>query len=129
MKIKVLKRARILKNQRGVSLLEVMVAMILTTFSLMMLLNMAMIALDGNDWSHKTTIATQVLQEKLEQLRGGGIAAMQSGSDTAQGLTRTWTVSSAGSHLRKVDVEVTWTDIKAEEHTNTLTAYIRTDSV
>ncbi len=118
-----------LKNQRGVSLLEVMVAMVLTSFSLLMLLNMAMIALDGNDWSNKTTVATQLLQEKLEQLRGGGMAALKSGSDTAQGLSREWRVSSAGSHLRKVDVEVNWTDIKAEEHSNTLTAYIRTDSV
>lgn len=129
MKYNMRKRIRALKNQKGVSLLEVLVAMILTSFALMMLLNMAMIALDGNDWSNKTTIATQVMQEKLEQIRGGGMGAMQSGSDTAQGLTRVWRVSTAGNHLRKVEVEVSWTDIKAETHTNTLTAYIRTDSV
>ena len=129
MKFYVLRRIRKLKNQQGVSLLEVMVAVILTSLSLMMLLNMAMIALDGNDWSNKTTMATQVMQEKLEQIRGGGMAAMQSGSDTAQGLTRVWTVSSVGSHLRKVEVQVSWGDIKAEQHTNSLTAYIRTDSV
>ncbi|MCD6250218.1 MAG: prepilin-type N-terminal cleavage/methylation domain-containing protein [candidate division Zixibacteria bacterium] len=129
MKFYVLKRIRKLNNQQGISLLEVMVAMILTSLSLMMLLNMAMIALDGNDWSNKTTMATQVMQEKLEQIRGGGMAAMQSGSDTAQGLTRVWTVSSVGSHLRRVEVQVSWSDIKAEQHTNSLTAYIRTDSV
>ncbi len=129
MKYNVLKQTRRLKSERGVSLLEVMVAMIITSMSLMMLLNMAMIALDGNDWSNKTTIATQVMQEKLEQIRGGGMALMQSGTDTAQGLSRVWKVSSAGSHLRKVEVEVSWTDIKAKAHTNRLTAYIRTDSV
>ena len=129
MKYYVMKRIRKLKSQRGVSLLEVLVAMILTSFSLMMLLNMAMIALDGNDWSNKTTHATQLMQEKLEQIRGGGMAAMQSGSDTAGDLVRTWRVSNAGSHLRKVIVDITWTDIKADEHTNQLTAYIRTDSV
>lgn len=120
---------KVFKNQRGISLLEVMVAMLLTSFSLMMLLNMAMIALDGNDWSNKTTVATQVMQQKLEQIRGGGMAAMTSGSDTAGGLARRWTVSSAGSHLRKVEVEVSWTDLKQKDHTNKLTAYIRTDSV
>ena len=129
MKFYVLKRIRKLKNQQGISLLEVMVAMILTSLSLMMLLNMAMIALDGNDWSNKTTMATQVMQEKLEQIRGGGAALMQSGQDTAQGLTRVWTVNNAGSHLRKVDVQVSWTDIKAKCHTNKITSYIRTDSV
>lgn len=114
-------------NQRGVSLLEVMVAMILTSFSLLMLLHMAMIALDSNDWSNKTTVATQALQDKLEQLRGGGAAALTSGSDTAQGLTRTWTVTTMNAHLRRVDVEVSWHDIKAEDHTNALTAYITTE--
>ena len=118
-----------LGTSRGFTLLEVMVAMILTSFSLMMLLNMAMIALDGNDWSNKTTLATQVMQEKLEQIRGGGMAAMVSGSDTSQGLTRAWSVTNAGSHLRRVDVEVSWSDIKAQQHSNSLTAYIRTDSV
>ncbi len=114
-------------NQRGISLLEVMVAMILTSFSLLMLLHMAMIALDSNDWSNKTTVATQVLQEKLEQLRGGGAAVLNSGSDTTQGLTRTWTVTTMNAHLRRVDVQVAWNNINAEQHTNTLTAYITTE--
>ena len=114
-------------NQRGISLLEVMVAMILTTFSLLMLLHMAMIALDSNDWSNRTTVATQVLQEKLEQLRGGGLAVLNSGSDTAQGLARNWTVTTMNTHLRRVDVEVSWNDIKAGQHTNSLTAYITTE--
>jgi type II secretion system protein I len=122
-------KIELVRSQNGVTLLEVLVAMILTSFALLMLLNMAMIALDGNDWSNKTTIATQVLQEKMEQLRAGGAAVMRSGSDTVNGLTRTWTVASAGHHLRRVDVAVTWSDIKAETHTSQLTAFIRTDSL
>ena len=120
---------KMLKNQAGVTLLEVLVAMILTSFALMMLLNMAMIALDGNDWSNKTTMATQALQEKLEQIRGQGVANASSGSDSIGNLSRQWTVSSAGNHLRRVDVQVTWTDMKAETHTDQLTTYVRTDSL
>jgi type II secretion system protein I len=116
-----------LRNNRGVSLLEVLVAMMITSLSLLMLLNMAMIALDGNDWANKTTLATQLLQEKLEELRGGGPSVLSSGSDTAQGLTRTWRVSTVSSHLSKVDVNIAWDDIKATQHTSSLTAYIRTD--
>jgi prepilin-type N-terminal cleavage/methylation domain-containing protein len=77
-----------LRQQNGVTLLEVLVAMIIMSVSLMMLLNMAMIALDGNDWSNKTTVATQLLQEKLEQIRASG--DFTNGSDTLQGVTRTW---------------------------------------
>jgi len=117
------------RNDRGITLLEVMIAMFITSFALMMLLNMAMVALDGNDWANKTTQATQLLQEKLEQLRGGGAAVLFSGSDTADGLTRTWTVTNAGNHLRQVDVSITWEDVGAEEHTTSLRAFIRTDSI
>lgn len=118
-----------LAKQKGITLLEVMVAMILTSCSLLMLLHMAMTALDGNDWSNKTTVATQALQEKLEHLRAIGDVGLQSGSDTTQGLARTWTVTDAGGHLRRVDIQVIWNDIKAGIHTNSLTAYISTDSL
>lgn len=118
-----------LHNNKGITLLEVMVAMFITSFALLMLLNMATVALDGNDWANKTTLATQLLQEKLEQLRGGGAAALHSGSDTAGGLTRTWTVTDAGNHLRQVDVSINWEDVGAQEHTSSLRAFIRTDSI
>ncbi|MEW5796257.1 MAG: hypothetical protein AB1772_07825 [Candidatus Zixiibacteriota bacterium] len=116
-------------DQFGITLLEVMTAMILISCSLLILLHMAMTALDGNDWSHRTTVATQVLQEKLEHLRGGGTAALVSGSDTTHGMIRTWTVTDQGSHLRRVDIRVDWDDIKAGSHSNALTAYISTDSL
>ena len=122
-------KMKIVKNERGITLLEVMIALVITSLSLIMLLNMAMIALDGNDWANKTTLANQLLQEKLEQLRGQGPSALQSGSDTTQGLTRTWTVTSLGNHLRQVDVQIVWDDIKAQQHTSSLTAYVRTDSI
>lgn len=116
-----------LHRQDGITLLEVLVAMIIMTVSLMMLLNMAMIALDGNDWSNKTTIATQLLQEKLEQIRASG--DFTDGSDTLQGVSRTWEVTNAGNHLRKVDVNVSWKDIHARDKGIALTAYVRTDSI
>ena len=116
-------------SQSGITMLEVMIAMILTSCALLMLLHMAMTALDGNDWSHQTTVATQVLQEKLEHLRGVGAGALVSGSDTTKGMARTWTVTNQGSHLRRVDIQVVWDDIKAGTHTNALTAYISTDSL
>ena len=120
-------KIRINNNQRGVTLLEVLVAMIILSFSLMLLLNMAMVALDGNDWSNKMTIATQMLQQKLEQIRASG--DFSNGADTAQGIVRSWNVRNAGSHLREVTVHVMWEDLRARERDNSITAYVRTDSV
>ncbi len=124
MRLQMLKK---LKKQDGISLLEVLVAMIILSFSLMLLVNMAMIALDGNDWSNKTTLATQLLQQKLEEIRAS--SNFTSGSDTASGVSRSWTVSNAGNHLRQIDVTVNWEDMQARTRSNSITAYVRSDSV
>ena len=119
-----------MKNQRGLTLLEVLVAMIIMGISLLMLLNMTMVALDGNDWSNQTTMAAQFMQEKLEQLRSDpDLSPASSGSDTANGIATEWAVSNTGKHLRRVDVKAVWTDIRGYEKTNTLTAYVKTDSL
>ena len=109
------------------TLLEVMIAMVIMSISLLLLLNMAMVALDGNDWSNKTTIATQLMQEKLDQLRSSPTPS--SGGDTALGVVRNWTVTNAGSHLRQVGIDVTWEDIRGKMVTDSLSTFIKTDSV
>ena len=116
-------------NQDGITLLEVLIAMVILGFALLVLMNMAMVALDGNDWSNKTTAATQLMQEKLEQLRTLKDVGMTNGSDTAGGFTRRWSITSEGSHLRKIDVEIEWEDVRAKKMTNRMTALVRTDSV
>jgi len=118
---------RRITNQSGLTLLEVMIAMVIMTISLLLLLNMAMVALDGNDWSNKITIANQVMQEKLEQLRNTPMPA--GGNDTILRVTRNWRVTNAGNHLRKVDIFVTWEDIRANSVSDSMTAFIKTDSV
>jgi prepilin-type N-terminal cleavage/methylation domain-containing protein len=112
-----------LKDSGGVTLLEVLVAMIILSVSLLLLLNMTMVALDSNDWANKTTSSTQALQEKLEQLRASHNP--QGGSDTANGVERVWTVSPLGNNLLQVDVTATWQDIRGQWVADTMTAYIK----
>ena len=114
-------------NQAGVTILEVMISMIILSMSLLLLLNMAMVALDGNDWSHKTTAATQALQEKMEELRSTPI--LSDGEDSASGVARTWTITDLGNHLRRIDVQATWHDVRNRVKTNSMSAIIETDSV
>ncbi|MFH1373642.1 MAG: prepilin-type N-terminal cleavage/methylation domain-containing protein [bacterium] len=114
-------------DQSGLTLLEVLIAMLIMSIALLLLLNMAMVALDGNDWSNKTTIATQLMQEKLEQLRNSSSPA--SGADTTLAVSRRWVVSNAGSHLRQVDIYATWEDISANWVTDSLSTFIKTNSL
>lgn len=119
-----------LKENKGISLLEVLVAMIILGMALLVLLNMAMVALDGNDWSNKTTNATQAIQEKLEQLRNvPNLGSGSSGSDTTSGVERIWTVSNAAQHLRQIDVTVYWEDIRGDRVSSSITSFVKTDSI
>ena len=115
-------------GQDGFTILEVMVAMVIIGVSLLLLLNMGMVALDGNDWANQTTRATQLMQEKLESLRSSG-DQMESGRDTVAGITRNWTVSNVGDFLKRVDVTVEWEDIRSSIHADTMTAFVRCDSL
>ncbi len=114
-------------NEQGITILEVLVAMIILSMSILLLLNMAMVALDGNDWANNTTAATQLMQQKLEQLRTSG--NLTDGADTIGEYARSWVVTNAGSHLRKIDVRVDWEDIRNHSKVDSLTAYIKSDSV
>ena len=125
-----MRKIKLFRNQDGLSLLEVLIAMLIMSLSLLLLLNMAVVALHGNDWSKKTTIATQMMQQKLEQMRNiPNLGAASSGSDTGNGVSRVWKITDAGSHLRQVDVYVTWEDIKGTMKTNSITTFIKTDSI
>ncbi len=116
-----------LKNESGFTILEVMVSLIILTMSLLLLLNMAMIAIDGNDWSNKATMSTQLLQEKLEELRSNNNPV--TGVDTVNNIEREWRVTSPSSHLRRIDIDATWVNRRGDQLQNNLTAFIRTDSL
>ncbi len=119
------KYIRKVRSQDGLSLLEVLIAMILTSVSLLILLNLAMVALDSNDWSGKTTASTQVMQQRLEQLRTLN-EAPGTYSDTIDGFELTYTVDSVAAFLKEVTMEITWEDIRSKTQVDTLTSFFKT---
>lgn len=118
---------RKINTENGITILEVLIAMLILSMSLLLLLNMAMVALDGNDWSNKTTVSTQLMQQKLEEIRASGV--FTNGSDVVSNVARNWTVTNAGPHLRNVRIAMTWSDVRARVHSDTMSALIRTDSL
>nr|MBN2276894.1 prepilin-type N-terminal cleavage/methylation domain-containing protein [candidate division Zixibacteria bacterium] len=111
----------------GFTIMEVLVSIIILTLSLLLLLNMAMVALEGNDWSNRATESTQLLQQKLEELRTG--TNITSGIDTINSIQRTWNVSTVADHLRKIDITASWRNRSGDLLQNSLAAYVRTDSI
>ena len=123
-------------SENGFTLLEVMTSLAILSFSLLMLLHMAMIALDGNSWASGTTSSTQLIQEKLEELRiqadpvsGYDSVPMLSVGDTLGFVSRTWRVSTVASHLRQVEITAVWLSPDSIAHSNTVSTMIKTDSL
>ena len=116
----------ILEN-RGFTILEVLVSVIILTMSLLLLLNMAMVALEANDWSNKATASTQLLQDKLEELRT--TMSLNGGVDTVQGIQRSWTITKTANYLRRIDIVAKWENNRGDLLHSNITAYVRTDSI
>ena len=113
-----------LKKNDGFSILEVMVSIIILTLSLVLLLNMAIVALSANNWSNQATMSTQILQEKLEELRTS--MDLSDGLDTVSNIQRAWKVDWVNSLLRRVNIEATWMNDRGDTLNNSMTTYIRT---
>ncbi len=109
------------------TLLEVLVTMLILSVSLLMLLSMAMFALNGNHRSNNMTVATQLMQQKLEEIRGSG--NFGSGVDTVENVRIEWTVTAVAVHLRQVSITAAWRQLDGQERTHEMTALIKSDAV
>lgn len=113
-------------NENGFTLLEVMTAMLIMGFSLMLLLHLAMVALDGNKWASGTTSSTQLMQEKLEHLRT--MSNPTSGADTVGEFVRHWNVTSAGSHLKEIVITASWLTPDSITQSYSINTLMKTDA-
>lgn len=114
------------RNEDGFTLLEVMTSMFIMGFSLLLLLHLAMVALDSNDWASGTTSSTQLMQEKLEELRNSPNPT--SGLDTVGEITRSWRVSDAGPHLKRVDIVASWVTMDSIRQSYAINTLMKTDA-
>lgn len=119
------KYIRKLRNQDGLSLLEVLIAMILTSVSLLILLNLAMVALDSNDWSSQTTASTQIMQQQLEQVRTLN-EPPGTYNDTVGEFELSYTIDSVAAFLKQVTMEITWEDIRGKTQVDTMSSFFKT---
>jgi prepilin-type N-terminal cleavage/methylation domain-containing protein len=118
-------KIRYVKDE-GFTLLEVMTSMFIMGFSLLLLLHLAMVALDGNKWASGTTTSTQLMQEKLEDLRNEYNPT--SGVDTVGEVIRRWRVTSAGSHLKRIDITASWVTSDSITQSYSINTLMKTDS-
>ncbi len=94
----------------GVSIVEVLVALVLLAIGLLGVAGNAAIAVRSSGGAARERRAVQRAGDRLAALREQGCAVARSGTlaDPAAGLTERWTVAGASGGAALVDVEVRW---------------------
>ena len=115
------------KEQSGFFLIEAVVAFLLLAFTTLGLSSFMLTTIETNRDARRITAATNLAQDKLEELRGLSYTAVVSGSDgefNEEGGTtgsrviysRSWTVidDSPEAGLKSILVQVGWIDKKGD---------------
>ena len=111
-----------LRNKKGVTLLEVLVAMMILRFGVLSLAPMIVISMIGNSYSNHVTIADAIAQDRLEEIKTWSEVDPIPYSETIsniQGIfTRetliddSTTDASIPAGVYEIQVTVNWTDHK-----------------
>jgi len=104
--------ARVHKKNKGITLLEVMVAMTIFSAGFLCLLPMIVTAIKGNEFAEDYTKATSFNQAKAEELKSthSFLAGDSDGVDTVENMTRTWRVrrDATLTHYYSMTVVTSW---------------------
>jgi prepilin-type N-terminal cleavage/methylation domain-containing protein len=121
------------KNNRGFTLIEVMVAIVMLFLSMTATLWALSMAVEHNLKSLMTNEAVQIGEEKMNVLRASAFTAVNTGSDTSIRrfrnfsitFTTNWTVQGLSTNSRAIQVVVTWT-WKGLNHQHSTTSIVST---
>jgi len=104
-------------KNRGFTLVEIMIAIFILSFALLVMAQMQIMAIRGNAFANKTTTAVTLAQDKIEELKGLSYSSVVGGSDSSGVHTRTWTVQNdtPATDLKTVTVNVSWQDTSAHQ--------------
>jgi prepilin-type N-terminal cleavage/methylation domain-containing protein len=109
------------KAERGFTLLEVVVSMAIFATGLLMMVPMIVTAQKGNVFANGTTKAAHYIQAKFEEIKN--THNFTSGTDTPEGMTRTWTTSDVNTYLKQISIVIVWLDKERHEHRDSTTTY------
>jgi prepilin-type N-terminal cleavage/methylation domain-containing protein len=109
------------KRQKGMTLVEVMVAMIILAIALAWLAPLLIISMRGNRVGADVTLASTLGQDKLEELRNESfltLMADSTGQDTVGSVVRSWTITPEDGQdgLARIEVTLRWQDDKGKDH-------------
>lgn len=98
------------KDQKGFSLLEVVIAMLVLSVGLLGVVSLFETGFKALRTADKQGTAVQLAKGKMEELRAGDPTLLTSGQDAPDGMVRDWTVerSVRDPKIWVVEVQVIW---------------------
>jgi prepilin-type N-terminal cleavage/methylation domain-containing protein len=112
------KIVRLTKNNKGLTLLEVMVSLIIFSVGFLCLLPMIVTAIKGNEFADASTKASNYTQAKIEELKAthSFIGDIATHTDTVENMIRNWNVTNPATHYYQIMVKVSWNDHYGKAH-------------
>ncbi|MFQ5543159.1 MAG: type IV pilus modification protein PilV [Nitrospiria bacterium] len=107
------------RKREGFSLLEVLIAMTVLSIGLMAYVVMFGQGYKALQSSSNRTVASRLLQDKMERLRSSLPAPVLNAEEEIDGMTLRWSIqkSVTDDNIWVISVEVTWKDLKGLERT------------
>ena len=111
-----------LRNEKGITLLESLVAMIIVAFGVLGLAPMIVISIFGNSYSNQVTLADAIAQDRLEEIKTWPevipIPYCQAVNDIHGTFSRETLISDSNADasipngVYRIQITVSWTDHK-----------------
>ena len=106
-----------MKKQAGFTVIEALVAIAIFAVAVLGLASSAISVIRANHFNLLQTTASNIAQDRMEELKSKTSANITSGGPTVQTLnsetfSTSWTITSGSpiSGMKKIDVTVTWSD-------------------
>ena len=109
-------------DQKGMTLLEVMISMIILAFGVLGLAPMMVISIFGNSYSNQVTVADAIALDRLEEIKNWSDVSPIPYSETVNNIERIFTRqtivndsttdASIPAGVYRIQVTVNWTDQK-----------------
>lgn len=100
------------RNQRGFTLLEVMISIIILSVALLALAGLQIISIRGNSFGGTMTEAVTLARDKIEDLKRDDWSSVAPGNDIQvfRGINyaRNWAVVQTADKTKEVTVTVSW---------------------
>ena len=118
---------KILRSEKGISLLEVMVGMLVFSLGMLLLIPMVVTSITGNDTARKTDMVLQDVQNIVEGYKAKALPEAGSVYDAeSQRYVTWWTqpLEPPVSNIEQLNVDVVWEDTQMQYHFRRVSTFI-----